>query len=110
MLPSAHGSQVNTTHRWPLASSWDIASTPLHHYLLLTALCSVAAYQEYSRLTQELNKQVNLRGMLRFKQGQPVPLEEVRGLLGLFWFETGRLLSQGPLLAPTCQHLAMPAS
>ncbi|KAI7845826.1 hypothetical protein COHA_000736 [Chlorella ohadii] len=38
---------------------------------------SVAAYQEYSRLTQELNKQVNLRGMLKFRAGEPVPLEEV---------------------------------
>ena len=39
---------------------------------------SVAAYREYSRLTQELNKQINLRGMLKFKAGKhPVPLEEV---------------------------------
>ncbi|KAL4855140.1 Glutamate synthase [NADH] [Chlorella vulgaris] len=39
---------------------------------------SLTAYQEYSHLTQELNKQINLRGMLRFKKGeQPVPLEEV---------------------------------
>jgi len=38
---------------------------------------SVAAYREYSRLTQELNKQINLRGMLKFKAGKhPVPLEE----------------------------------
>ena len=28
---------------------------------------SVAAYREYSRMTQELNKQINLRGMLKFK-------------------------------------------
>ena len=39
---------------------------------------SVAAYREYSRLTQELNKQINLRGMLKFKAGKhPLPLEEV---------------------------------
>ncbi|KAL4421584.1 hypothetical protein ABPG75_010875, partial [Micractinium tetrahymenae] len=38
---------------------------------------SVAAYQEYSKLTQELNKRINLRGMLRFKKGVAVPLEEV---------------------------------
>ena len=39
---------------------------------------SVAAYREYSRLTQELNKQINLRGMLKFKAGKhPVALEEV---------------------------------
>ena len=40
---------------------------------------SRAAYAEYSRLTQELNKQINLRGMLTFKAGEkPVPLEQVR--------------------------------
>ena len=40
---------------------------------------SVTAYKEYSRLTQELNKQINLRGMLKFKAGKhPLPLEEVR--------------------------------
>lgn len=40
------------------------------------------AYAEYSRLTHELNKQINLRGMLRFKKAaEPLPLEEVR-LLG----------------------------
>lgn len=39
---------------------------------------SVAAYREYSRLTQELNKQINLRGMLKFKAGKhQLPLEEV---------------------------------
>ena len=40
---------------------------------------SRAAYAEYSRLTQELNKQINLRGMLKFKAGEkPVQLEQVR--------------------------------
>ena len=40
---------------------------------------SRAAYAEYSRLTQELNRQINLRGMLTFKAAEtPVPLEEVR--------------------------------
>ncbi len=40
---------------------------------------SAAAYKEYSRLTHELNKQINLRGMLKFKAGKhPLPLEEVR--------------------------------
>lgn len=37
------------------------------------------AYKEYSKLTQELNKKINLRGMLRFKtpaQGS-IPIEEV---------------------------------
>jgi len=40
---------------------------------------STAAYKEYAAITQELNKRVNLRGMLRFKQAEsgPVPLEEV---------------------------------
>ena len=39
---------------------------------------STAAYAEYSRLTQELNKRINLRGMLKFKAGAtPVALEEV---------------------------------
>jgi glutamate synthase (NADPH/NADH) len=39
----------------------------------------VAAYREFAALTHELNKQCNLRGMLRFKAGAngPVPLEEV---------------------------------
>lgn len=40
----------------------------------------MAAYAEYSKLTQELNKRVNLRGMLRFKKGAAVPLEEVRAV------------------------------
>ena len=39
---------------------------------------SPTAYAEYSKLTQELNKAVNLRGMLKFKRGAAaVPLEEV---------------------------------
>ena len=40
---------------------------------------SVSAYKEYSKITQELNKRVNLRGMLRFKTSDegPVPIEEV---------------------------------
>ncbi|KFM26658.1 Glutamate synthase [NADH], amyloplastic [Auxenochlorella protothecoides] len=39
---------------------------------------SRGAYAEYSRLTQELNRSVNLRGMLRFRRGAaPVALEEV---------------------------------
>jgi len=39
----------------------------------------VAAYKEYSKLTHELNKKINLRGMLKFKPGPdgPVPLDEV---------------------------------
>lgn len=37
----------------------------------------MAAYQEYAKLTHELNKHINLRGMLRFKAGEAVPLEEV---------------------------------
>ena len=40
---------------------------------------STAAYKEYSKLTQELNKQINLRGMLRFKKAAtPLALNEVR--------------------------------
>lgn len=35
------------------------------------------AYREYSRLTQQLNQQINLRGMLKFKKGDSVPLDEV---------------------------------
>eukprot|EP00887_Chlorella_sp_A99_P003952 scaffold11.g3952.t1 len=38
---------------------------------------STAAYAEYARLTHELNKKINLRGMLKFKAGTAVPLEEV---------------------------------
>lgn len=63
---------------------------PAQPHLTLTLLtrllasppaCSVTAYQEYAKLTQELNKKVNLRGMLKFKKGAaPVPLEEVRVL------------------------------
>jgi glutamate synthase (NADH) len=39
----------------------------------------MAAFHEYSRLTEKLNRGVNLRGMLKFKSspGGPVPLEEV---------------------------------
>ena len=36
------------------------------------------AFREYSRLTHELNKQTNLRGMLTFKPAaEPIPLEQV---------------------------------
>ncbi|KAK1431855.1 hypothetical protein QVD17_08595 [Tagetes erecta] len=39
---------------------------------------SVAAYKEYSKRIQELNKSCNLRGLLKFKEGTAkVPLEEV---------------------------------
>lgn len=39
---------------------------------------SVAAYKEYSKRIQELNKTCNLRGMLKFKEASfKVPLEEV---------------------------------
>ncbi|KAH6822234.1 NADH-dependent glutamate synthase 1 [Perilla frutescens var. hirtella] len=39
---------------------------------------SVAAYKEYSKRVQELNKSCNLRGLLKFKEGEvKVPLEEV---------------------------------
>lgn len=38
---------------------------------------SVAAYKEYSKRIQELNKSCNLRGLLKFKEGMKVPLEEV---------------------------------
>ncbi|WOL01487.1 hypothetical protein Cni_G10203 [Canna indica] len=39
---------------------------------------SVAAYKEYSRLIQELNKDCNLRGMLKFKDvANKVPLDKV---------------------------------
>lgn len=47
---------------------------------------SRAAYAEYSRLTQELNRQINLRGMLTFKAAEtPVPLEEVRCCRSFFF-------------------------
>lgn len=35
------------------------------------------AYKEYSRLTQKLNQQINLRGMLKFKKGKALPLDQV---------------------------------
>lgn len=35
------------------------------------------AYKEYSRLTQKLNQQINLRGMLKFKKGNALPLDQV---------------------------------
>lgn len=39
---------------------------------------SVGAYKEYSKLIHELNKSCNLRGLLKFKDGElKVPLEEV---------------------------------
>ncbi|XP_031274849.1 glutamate synthase 1 [NADH], chloroplastic isoform X2 [Pistacia vera] len=39
---------------------------------------SVAAYKEYSKRIQELNKNCNLRGLLKFKEAEvKVPLEEV---------------------------------
>ena len=69
----------------------SVLALPAQPHLTLTLLtrllalpppaCSVTAYQEYAKLTQELNKKVNLRGMLKFKKGAaPVPLEEVRVL------------------------------
>lgn len=39
---------------------------------------SAAAYKEYSKRVQELNRQCNLRGLLKFKEAEvKVPLEEV---------------------------------
>jgi glutamate synthase (NADPH/NADH) len=40
---------------------------------------SVAAYKEYSKIIQDLNKHCNLRGMLKFKEvpDRKIPLEEV---------------------------------
>jgi glutamate synthase (NADPH/NADH) len=40
---------------------------------------SHAAYKEFSAMTHELNKRINLRGMLRFRPGPdgPVPLDQV---------------------------------
>ncbi|KAK1392238.1 Glutamate synthase (NADH) [Heracleum sosnowskyi] len=38
---------------------------------------SVAAYKEYSKRIQELNKSCNLRGLLKFKEAVKIPLEEV---------------------------------
>ncbi|CAN6444676.1 unnamed protein product [Victoria cruziana] len=39
---------------------------------------SVAAYKEYSKLVENLNKACNLRGMLKFKEtGSSIPLDEV---------------------------------
>lgn len=39
---------------------------------------SSEAYKEYARLTQDLNEKINLRGMMRFKAAEPIPIEEVR--------------------------------
>ena len=40
---------------------------------------NVQAYKEYSKMTHELNKQINLRGMLKFKVGPdgPISIDEV---------------------------------
>ena len=40
---------------------------------------NVKAYREYAKITQELNRKINLRGMLRFKRAGdgPIPVEEV---------------------------------
>lgn len=38
---------------------------------------SASVYAEFAKMTNELNQKINLRGMLRFKPGQAVPLEEV---------------------------------
>ena len=47
---------------------------------------SSEAYKEYARLTQDLNEKINLRGMLRFKATEPVPIEEVRRKLQCLGF------------------------
>ena len=39
---------------------------------------STDAFQEYVRLTEDLNEKINLRGMLKFKSGDAIPIEEVR--------------------------------
>eukprot|EP00959_Pyramimonas_sp_CCMP1952_P463849 9485624-Pyramimonas_sp.AAC.1 len=39
---------------------------------------SQAAYDEYSRLMLQLTQKCALRGMLTFKEGTPIPIEEVR--------------------------------
>ncbi|KAH7853867.1 hypothetical protein Vadar_007472 [Vaccinium darrowii] len=58
--------------------------THLNHPLAIAKLHeaakgnSVAAYKEYSKLIQDLNKTCNLRGLLKFKKaGVKVPLDEV---------------------------------
>lgn len=41
---------------------------------------SPAAYKEYSKITQNMNRKCNLRGLLRFKdlpESEQIPLEEV---------------------------------
>ena len=38
---------------------------------------STATYREFSRLTHELNQRINLRGLLTFKAGEALALEEV---------------------------------
>ena len=38
---------------------------------------STEAFKEYVRLTEDLNEQINLRGMLKFKSSGEIPIEEV---------------------------------
>ncbi|KAL4529823.1 hypothetical protein Ndes2526A_g04578 [Nannochloris sp. 'desiccata'] len=76
--------------RLPCWWCWLCPSTPNHEVHLNDPIAmaklqeasrtgSTAAYKEYAAITQELNKRINLRGMLRFKQADSgsVPIEEV---------------------------------
>ncbi len=38
---------------------------------------STEAFKEYVRLTEDLNEKINLRGMLKFKAGDAISIEEV---------------------------------
>jgi hypothetical protein len=44
---------------------------------------STSAFKEFSKMTHELNKKINLRGMLTFKKGTPG--EEVSTWVGEEW-------------------------
>lgn len=101
--PRGGESRVGGVHQAPLT---NVRITRLKGLSLPPLSRSVAAYQEYSRLTQELNKQVNLRGMLKFKSGQPVPLEEVRGWCVLDMHASSGLSCQPRDFSPPSSALA----
>lgn len=86
----AYGPSAMMSDVLPDPGDFHFRSTPAHEVHLNDPIAmaklqeaartgSVATYKEYSRLTQELNKRINIRGMLKFKGAPdgPIPLEEV---------------------------------
>ena len=78
----------NTVENLPDPGEYHFRSTPeqeahLNDPVAMSKLQEAArtgdtsAYKEYATIINELNKKINLRGMLRFKKGSCIPLDQV---------------------------------